>query len=75
LFTQISLGIDHQLWFVESHIAPNNCSRDLWLDCAPAPHNGAKVMLRDSAHFSRAVHIGVCERIAMAVVESGAEAK
>ena len=22
LFTEISRGIDHQLWFVESHIAP-----------------------------------------------------
>ena len=24
LFTEISRGIDHQLWFVESHIAPKN---------------------------------------------------
>jgi starvation-inducible DNA-binding protein len=25
LFTEISRGIDHQLWFVESHIAPKKC--------------------------------------------------
>jgi starvation-inducible DNA-binding protein len=22
LFTEISRGVDHQLWFVESHVAP-----------------------------------------------------
>jgi starvation-inducible DNA-binding protein len=27
LFTEISRGIDHQLWFVESHLAPNRSGR------------------------------------------------
>ena len=40
LFTEISRGIDHQLWFVESHIAPKAVQKNEQL--TPLPTSAAK---------------------------------
>jgi starvation-inducible DNA-binding protein len=44
LFTQISRGVDQQLWFVESHIAPQKA------DAQPSVTGGPSVSIKDRSH-------------------------